>query len=75
MQILAKWMLYLLPKKKIIRTMQTSSYLTNNFGLLSDVNKRFVMIVSTKCGGAKDNSLIKTEFSPKGLFELMKWLE
>ena len=55
--------------------MQNSSYLTNNFGVLSDVNKRFVMIVSTKCGGAKDNSLIKTEFSPKGLFELMKWLE
>ena len=39
--------------------MQNSSYLTNNFGLLSDVNERFVMIVSTKCRGAKGNSLIK----------------
>ena len=59
MQILAKWMLDFLPKQKIIRTMQNSSYLTNNFGLLSDLNERFVMIVSTKCRGAKGNSLIK----------------
>ena len=60
--------------------MQNSSYLTNNFGLLSDVNKRFVMIVSTKCRGAKGNSLIKNvnflrEFSRQSLFELMKSLE
>ena len=39
--------------------MQNSSYLTNNFGVLSDVNKRFVMIVSKKCRGTKGNSLIK----------------